>query len=78
MVLHGEVNIGIAVALDWGLIVPVIKHAEEKNFLGLQRAINDLAERARNKKIEAGRSTGEHIFDHQSGNFRRIDGAAHH
>jgi len=52
VVLHGEVNIGIAVALDWGLIVPVIKNADEKNFLGLQRAINDLAERARAKKLK--------------------------
>lgn len=48
---HQNVNLGIAVALDWGLIVPVVKHAEEKNFLGLQRAISDLAERARNKKL---------------------------
>ncbi len=48
---HRNVNLGIAVALDWGLIVPVVKHAEEKNFLGLQRAITDLAERARNKKL---------------------------
>jgi len=48
---HGNVNLGIAVALDWGLIVPVVKHAEEKNFLGLQRAITELAERARNKKL---------------------------
>jgi 2-oxoglutarate dehydrogenase E2 component (dihydrolipoamide succinyltransferase) len=52
VVLHDEANVGIAVALDWGLIVPVIKHAEEKNFLGLQRAINDLAERARTKKLK--------------------------
>ncbi|MCL6480299.1 MAG: 2-oxo acid dehydrogenase subunit E2 [Firmicutes bacterium] len=52
LVLHRELNIGIAVALDWGLIVPVVKHAEEKNFLGLQRAINDLAERARTKKLK--------------------------
>ncbi|HJY87167.1 MAG TPA: 2-oxoglutarate dehydrogenase, E2 component, dihydrolipoamide succinyltransferase [Candidatus Acidoferrales bacterium] len=51
IVLHHEINIGIAVALDWGLIVPVIKNADEKNFLGLQRAINDLAERARAKKL---------------------------
>jgi 2-oxoglutarate dehydrogenase E2 component (dihydrolipoamide succinyltransferase) len=50
-VLHGEINIGIAVALEGGLIVPVLKHAEEKNFLGLQRGINDLAERARTKKL---------------------------
>ncbi len=52
VVLHREINIGIAVALDWGLIVPVLKSADEKNFLGLQRAINDLAERARTKKLK--------------------------
>ena len=52
VVLHKECNIGIAVALDWGLIVPVIKNAEEKNFLGLARAMNDLAERARTKKLK--------------------------
>ena len=48
---HRNVNLGIAVALDWGLIVPVIKNAEEKNFLGLQRAVTGLGERARNKKL---------------------------
>ncbi|HKO04434.1 MAG TPA: dihydrolipoamide acetyltransferase family protein [Candidatus Acidoferrales bacterium] len=52
VVYHKEFNIGIAVALEWGLLVPVIKNAEEKNFLGLQRAINDLAERARTKKLK--------------------------
>jgi len=52
VVYHKEFNIGMAVALDWGLLVPVIKNAEEKNFLGLQRAINDLAERARTKKLK--------------------------
>ena len=52
IVLHRECNIGIAVALDWGLIVPVIKNAEEKNFLGLARAVNDLGERARTKKLK--------------------------
>jgi len=52
IVLHKECNIGIAVALDWGLIVPVIKNAEEKNFLGLARTVNDLAERARSKKLK--------------------------
>ena len=46
-----NINIGIAVALDWGLIVPVIKQTEEKNFLGITRAIVDLADRARNKKL---------------------------
>ncbi len=52
IVLHKECNIGIAVALDWGLIVPVIKSAEEKNFFGLARAATDLAERARSKKLK--------------------------
>jgi pyruvate dehydrogenase E2 component (dihydrolipoamide acetyltransferase) len=52
IVLHKEINMGFAVALDWGLIVPVIKGSEEKNFLGLQRAINDLADRARTKKLK--------------------------
>jgi pyruvate dehydrogenase E2 component (dihydrolipoamide acetyltransferase) len=46
-----NINIGIAVALDWGLIVPVIKQAEEKNFLGIARSIVDVAERARGKKL---------------------------
>jgi 2-oxoglutarate dehydrogenase E2 component (dihydrolipoamide succinyltransferase) len=46
-----DVNIGIAVALDWGLIVPVIRHADELSLLGTARAINDLGERARGKKL---------------------------
>lgn len=49
---HNEVNIGIAVALENGLIVPVIKHADEKNVIGLQRAIADLANRARSKQLK--------------------------
>jgi 2-oxoglutarate dehydrogenase E2 component (dihydrolipoamide succinyltransferase) len=55
-----NINIGIAVALDWGLIVPVIKQCEERNFLGVTRAIVDLADRARAKKLkpeEAGGGT---------------------
>jgi 2-oxoglutarate dehydrogenase E2 component (dihydrolipoamide succinyltransferase) len=48
---HKNVNIGIAVALDWGLIVPVVKGAENLSFVGLQRAIVDLGERARTKKL---------------------------
>jgi len=48
---HKHVNAGIAVALDWGLIVPVLKSADELNFLGLQRGIIDLGERARTKKL---------------------------
>ena len=50
-ILRREVNLGIAVALDWGLIVPVVRHADELNLFGLARAIGDLAERARTKKL---------------------------
>jgi 2-oxoglutarate dehydrogenase E2 component (dihydrolipoamide succinyltransferase) len=52
LVYHQDINLGIAVAVDWGLIVPVIKSADEKNFLGLQRAVVDLAERARRKQLK--------------------------
>jgi pyruvate dehydrogenase E2 component (dihydrolipoamide acetyltransferase) len=52
IVMHKEINIGIAVALDWGLLVPVVKNADEKNILGIQRTMNDLAERARSKKLK--------------------------
>jgi len=48
---HRNVHLGIAVALEWGLIVPVIKQAEDRSFLGLARAIVDLADRARTKKL---------------------------
>jgi 2-oxoglutarate dehydrogenase E2 component (dihydrolipoamide succinyltransferase) len=48
---HKNINIGIAVALEWGLIVPVVKGAENLSFVGLQRAIVDLGERARSKKL---------------------------
>jgi 2-oxoglutarate dehydrogenase E2 component (dihydrolipoamide succinyltransferase) len=50
-ILRRDINLGIAVALDWGLIVPVVKHADELSLLGLARAINDLGERARTKKL---------------------------
>ena len=50
-ILRRDVNLGIAVALDWGLIVPVVRRADELNLLGLARAINDLGERARGKKL---------------------------
>ncbi len=55
---HKNVNIGIAVALDWGLIVPVIKQAEEKSFLGIARSIVDIAERARGKKLKPDEVSG--------------------
>jgi 2-oxoglutarate dehydrogenase E2 component (dihydrolipoamide succinyltransferase) len=51
IIYRHDVNIGIAVALDWGLLVPVVKHADELALIGLARAINDLGERARTKKL---------------------------
>jgi pyruvate dehydrogenase E2 component (dihydrolipoyllysine-residue acetyltransferase) len=51
IVYKRPINIGIAVNLDWGLIVPVIKSVDEKNLLGIARALNDIGERARNKKL---------------------------
>jgi 2-oxoglutarate dehydrogenase E2 component (dihydrolipoamide succinyltransferase) len=52
IVYHNEINIGIAVALENGLIVPVIRNADEKNILGLQRSIVDLATRARSRQLK--------------------------
>jgi len=52
IVYKKDINIGVAVALDSGLIVPVIKNADEKNLLGLSRAIADVAERARGKQLK--------------------------
>ena len=50
-ILRRDINLGIAVALDWGLIVPVIRHADELSLIGIARAINDLGDRARTKKL---------------------------
>jgi 2-oxoglutarate dehydrogenase E2 component (dihydrolipoamide succinyltransferase) len=51
VVYHREVNLGVAVSLDWGLIVPVIRRADDLSLVGLARAANDLAARARAKKL---------------------------
>jgi 2-oxoglutarate dehydrogenase E2 component (dihydrolipoamide succinyltransferase) len=53
-----DINLGIAVALDWGLIVPVIKHADDLSISGLARAANDLADRARSKQLKPDEVTG--------------------
>jgi len=58
IVYHKAVNVGIAVALDWGLIVPVIKGADEKNLLGLSRAVADVANRARSKQLKPDEVSG--------------------
>jgi pyruvate dehydrogenase E2 component (dihydrolipoamide acetyltransferase) len=52
IIYRSRVNLGIAVALDWGLIVPVVKNAEDLSLAGLTKAINDLAGRARNRKLQ--------------------------
>jgi pyruvate dehydrogenase E2 component (dihydrolipoamide acetyltransferase) len=51
-IYRGDINVGIAVALDWGLIVPVIRHADELSLIGVARAVQDLAERARTKRLK--------------------------
>ena len=58
IVYHKPINVGIAVALDWGLIVPVVKNADEKNLLGLSRAVADLAGRARSKQLKPDEVSG--------------------
>jgi len=51
VVYKRAINVGVAVNLEWGLIVPVIKNADEKNLLGIARTLSDLGERARTKKL---------------------------
>jgi pyruvate dehydrogenase E2 component (dihydrolipoyllysine-residue acetyltransferase) len=51
IVYKKDINVGVAVALDWGLIVPVVKRAEDLSLSGIAKAVTDLAERARNKKL---------------------------
>jgi len=71
---HRHVNVGIAVALDWGLIVPVLKNADELNFLGLQRGISDLGERARNKKLKPDEVEGSTFTVTNPGQFGAVFG----
>jgi 2-oxoglutarate dehydrogenase E2 component (dihydrolipoamide succinyltransferase) len=66
---HQNIHLGIAVALEWGLIVPVVKQAEELSFLGLARAIADLAERARTKKLKPDEASGSTFTLTNSGIF---------
>jgi pyruvate dehydrogenase E2 component (dihydrolipoamide acetyltransferase) len=71
---HKHVNVGIAVALDWGLIVPVLKHADELNFLGLQRGITDLGERSRAKKLKPEEVEGSTFTITNPGQFGAVFG----
>jgi pyruvate dehydrogenase E2 component (dihydrolipoamide acetyltransferase) len=71
---HRNVNLGIAVALDWGLIVPVLKNADDLNFLGLQRGISDLGERARTKKLKPEEVEGSTFTITNPGQFGAVFG----
>jgi len=66
---HGHINLGIAVALEWGLIVPVVKEAEGLGFPGLARAIADLGGRARAKKLKPEEASGSTFTLTNSGVF---------
>ncbi len=69
-----DVNVGIAVALETGLIVPVIKRADEKNFLGIARAVHDLAERARTKHLSVDEVQGGTFTITNPGSFGGLFG----
>jgi pyruvate dehydrogenase E2 component (dihydrolipoamide acetyltransferase) len=71
---HRNINIGIAVALDWGLIVPVLKNSGDLNFLGLQRGITDLGERARTKKLKPDDVEGSTFTVTNPGQFGAVFG----
>ena len=71
---HKDVHLGVAVALDWGLIVPVVKNADEKNLFGLSRSLNDLASRARNKKLSLDDVAGGTFTITNPGSFGSLTG----
>ena len=66
---HANVNLGIAVALDWGLIVPVVRASETLDFISLARSIADLADRARTKKLKPDEASGSSFTLTNSGIF---------
>ena len=75
IVYHKDVNLGIAVSLDWGLIVPVVKQAQQMNLLGLATSINDLAERARTKRLSVDEVQGGTFTITNPGIFGTLMGA---
>jgi pyruvate dehydrogenase E2 component (dihydrolipoamide acetyltransferase) len=74
IVYHKDVNLGVAVALDWGLIVPVVHAADEKNVLGLARTVADLAQRARSKKLKVDEVQGGTFTITNPGSFGGLFG----
>jgi 2-oxoglutarate dehydrogenase E2 component (dihydrolipoamide succinyltransferase) len=69
-----DINLGMAVALDWGLIVPVIKRADDLSISGLARAANDLADRARTKQLKPDEVAGGTFTVTNPGNFGALLG----
>jgi pyruvate dehydrogenase E2 component (dihydrolipoamide acetyltransferase) len=74
VVYHRDVNIGVAVALDWGLIVPVIKTADERSLLEISRAVVDLASRARAKQLKPDEVAGGTFTITNPGGFGALSG----
>jgi 2-oxoglutarate dehydrogenase E2 component (dihydrolipoamide succinyltransferase) len=74
IIYHNEIHVGIAVALENGLIVPVIRGADEKNVLGLQRSIVDLAARARSRQLKPDEVTGGTFSITNFGSFGSLIG----
>jgi 2-oxoglutarate dehydrogenase E2 component (dihydrolipoamide succinyltransferase) len=74
VVYHADVNIGIAVALDWGLIVPVIKLADQQDLLGISRSVVDLANRARVKQLKPDEVSGGTFTITNPGVFGALSG----
>ncbi|MDE3058417.1 MAG: 2-oxo acid dehydrogenase subunit E2 [Bacteroidota bacterium] len=75
IIVRKEINIGVAVALENGLIVPVVKHADSKNLVGLARAVNDLSNRARMKKLSPDEVQGGTFTITNPGIFGNLYGA---
>lgn len=74
IIIRKDINLGIAVALEKGLIVPVIKNAGQKNLAGIARSLNDLATRARNKKLVPDEVTGGTFTVTNPGGFGNLYG----
>jgi len=73
-ILHGDINVGIAVALEQGLIVPVIRRAQDLSMTGIARAIDDLAKRARDRKLDLSEIQGSTFSITNPGSFGGLIG----
>jgi 2-oxoglutarate dehydrogenase E2 component (dihydrolipoamide succinyltransferase) len=76
VVFHRDVNLGIAVALDWGLVVPVVKGADGLSVVGLQKAVTDVAERARKKQLKPDDLAGSTFSISNFGGFGSVLGTS--